>query len=100
MADRLNKQPAAAIVTAAWHELGAVFPGLPRPEPAMTTVARWPRSLPQYEVGHLERMSDLTDRVQQLGQLHLLGNGYRGVGVPDLIRDARAAAREVAENSR
>jgi protoporphyrinogen oxidase len=28
--------------------------------------------------------------------LTLLGNGYRGVGVPDLIRDARNAARAIA----
>jgi protoporphyrinogen/coproporphyrinogen III oxidase len=28
--------------------------------------------------------------------LWLLGNGYRGVGLPDLVRDARAAARRVA----
>ena len=100
IADALNPQPDQAIAAEAWRELGAVLPALPRPDLSMTTVARWPRSLPQYEVGHLERMAALQQKVQQLGDLHLLGNGYRGVGVPDLIRDARAAARKVAENSR
>lgn len=100
MADSLNPQPDNAIAAQAWRELGAVLPGLPLPDAALTTVARWPRSLPQYEVGHLQRMATLDGRIKQLRALDLLGNGYRGVGVPDLIRDARAAAREVAENSR
>jgi oxygen-dependent protoporphyrinogen oxidase len=69
----------------------------PLPEPQMTVVRRWPRSLPQYRVGHLERMKELEGRVQALDGLWLLGNGYRGVGLPDLIRDARAAARRVVE---
>jgi len=67
----------------------------PLPEPQITVVRRWPRSLPQYGVGHLERMAELTERAERLNDLWLLGNGYRGVGMPDLIRDARAAARQV-----
>jgi oxygen-dependent protoporphyrinogen oxidase len=69
----------------------------PLPEPQMTVVRRWPRSLPQYGVGHLERMKELEERVRKLDGLWLLGNGYRGVGLPDLIRDARAAARQFVE---
>jgi protoporphyrinogen/coproporphyrinogen III oxidase len=72
----------------------------PLPEPQMTVVRRWPRSLPQYAVGHLERMAELAGRVKAMNGLWLLGNGYRGVGVPDLIRDARAAARQLAGGSK
>jgi oxygen-dependent protoporphyrinogen oxidase len=68
----------------------------PLPEPQMTVIRRWPRSLPQYGVGHLERMAELGERIARLKDLWLLGNGYRGVGLPDLIRDSRAAAREFA----
>jgi oxygen-dependent protoporphyrinogen oxidase len=71
----------------------------PLPEPQTTVVRRWPRSLPQYGVGHLERMAKLQGRVHALDGLSLLGNGYRGVGLPDLIRDARAAARRETERS-
>jgi len=60
-------------------------------------VRRWPRSLPQYAVGHLEKMKKLEERVRAIKGMWLLGNGYRGVGVPDLVRDARTAARQVAE---
>ena len=66
----------------------------PLPEPQLTVVRRWPRSLPQYAVGHLERISELDNRIHALGGVWLLGNGYRGVGLPDLIRDARIAARQ------
>ena len=67
----------------------------PLPEPAFQIVRRWPSSLPQYEVGHLERVAEIEALVNQQPNLWLLGNGYRGVGLPDLIRDARAAAREL-----
>jgi oxygen-dependent protoporphyrinogen oxidase len=67
----------------------------PLPEPQVTVVRRWPRSLPQYSVGHLDRMAELTNRVQIIKGLTLLGNGYHGVGLPDLIRDARDAVRSI-----
>jgi oxygen-dependent protoporphyrinogen oxidase len=68
----------------------------PLPEPQITIVRRWPKSLPQYAVGHLERMKELDERIRSLDGFYLLGNGYRGVGLPDLIRDARIAARQIA----
>ncbi|WP_263367850.1 protoporphyrinogen oxidase [Edaphobacter bradus] len=67
----------------------------PLPEPQVTVIRHLPRSLPQYAVGHLERMAELNERVRALGSLWLLGNAYRGVGLPDLIRDARAAAQSL-----
>jgi oxygen-dependent protoporphyrinogen oxidase len=67
----------------------------PLPVPAITVIRRLPNSLPQYAVGHLDRIAELEARVQSIGNLWLLGNGYRGVGLPDLIRDARKAAYEV-----
>jgi oxygen-dependent protoporphyrinogen oxidase len=44
-------------------------------------------------------MGALDARIAQLPGLRLLGNGYRGVGLPDLIRDARAAARDTVKNT-
>ena len=96
MADAIQSQTDEAIATEAWRELGAVLPNLPEPIAALTVVARWPRSLPQYEVGHKERMSELNQRIEALGSLLLLGNAYHGVGVPDLIRDARQAVRSLS----
>lgn len=92
-ADALSPQSDEAISSTAFAQLTRILGPLPSPDSALTTVHRWPRSLPQYEVGHLERMTQLDRHIAKLGDLTLLGNGYRGVGLPDLIRDSRAAAR-------
>jgi oxygen-dependent protoporphyrinogen oxidase len=68
----------------------------PAPPPILTVVRRWPNSLPQYEVGHPTRVAQLEARLQTLPGLTLLGNALDGVGLPDLIRAARAAVRRVA----
>jgi oxygen-dependent protoporphyrinogen oxidase len=68
----------------------------PLPDPAITVIRRWPRSLPQYGIGHLDRIAELETRITQLPNLHLLGNAYHGVGLPDLIRDARTTAQIAA----
>jgi protoporphyrinogen/coproporphyrinogen III oxidase len=67
----------------------------PLPEPLFTVVRRWPRSLPQYAVGHLERIARLEEQVRALPGLHLIGNAYHGVGLPDLIQQGREAARQL-----
>ncbi len=69
----------------------------PLPQPTITTIRRWPRSLPQYEVGHQTRIAQLDQHIAALGNLTLLGNAYRGVGLPDLIRDARAAVQSLVK---
>jgi oxygen-dependent protoporphyrinogen oxidase len=92
-AERLMRCGNDEIASVARLELARILG--PLPEPQITVVRRWPRSLPQYSVGHLERMAELRERVGVLGGLVLLGNGYNGVGLPDLIRDARAAAIKV-----
>ncbi len=69
----------------------------PLPEHAdITTVRRWPRSLPQYEVGHLARIAEFDARVSALPGIGVAGNALRGVGLPDLIRDATHAAHALA----
>ncbi len=68
----------------------------PLPEATETVVRRWPQSLPQYAVGHLERMAELESMVSAMPGLHLVGSAYHGVGLPDLIRQGRATAGRLA----
>jgi protoporphyrinogen/coproporphyrinogen III oxidase len=68
----------------------------PLPEATETVVRRWPHSLPQYAVGHLERMAELQSILSEMPGLDLLGSAYHGVGLPDLIRQGRATARLLA----
>ena len=91
-AETLLDTPDETLAQLARQELARILG--PLPDPAFTIVRRWPGSLPQYAVGHLDRMAALDRRVAQLSGLSLLGNSYRGVGLPDLIRDARSAARQ------
>jgi oxygen-dependent protoporphyrinogen oxidase len=66
----------------------------PLPPSVLTVVRRWPNSLPQYAVGHLERAAELEARLaRELPGLKLLGNSLHGVGLPDLVRDARETVR-------
>jgi protoporphyrinogen/coproporphyrinogen III oxidase len=62
--------------------------GLPRPAVART-VRRWPGALPQYEVGHLQRVERIghTLRTQAPG-LHLAGASYDGLGLAARAREA------------
>jgi oxygen-dependent protoporphyrinogen oxidase len=64
----------------------------PLPPHLFAVVRRLPDSLPQYEVGHLERIEELESLARAYRGLHLIGNAYHGVGVSDLIRAGRAAA--------
>jgi oxygen-dependent protoporphyrinogen oxidase len=92
-ADALASATDAQIVAAAMQQLRTILG--PMPEPAHTTVRRWPRSLPQYEVGHLDRMAQLDALVARIPGLHLLGNSYRGIGMPDLVRGARKTVASI-----
>jgi len=94
-AQTIAAMPDEEIAALALSELAKILG--PLPTPAFSIVRRWPNSLPQYEVGHLDRISELEDLVHQQPNLWLLGNAYHGVGIPDLIRDSRAAARELLD---
>lgn len=67
----------------------------PLPDPLITVIRRLPASLPQYSVGHLDRIAELQSRLAtELPGLSLLGNALHGLGIPDVVRDARQAARQ------
>jgi oxygen-dependent protoporphyrinogen oxidase len=51
--------------------------------------------MPQYHVGHLGRLAAIAGRLDRLPGVFLAGAGYRGVGIPDCIRDGIAAADSV-----
>ena len=67
-------------------------------DPLFARVFRWPRSTPQYIVGHLARVHAIDDRLMRLPGVYLTGSGYRGTGIPDCIADARAMAARAAQH--
>ena len=67
-------------------------------EPFLARVYRWPRALPQYTLGHLERVATIDRHVAQLPGLYLLGSAYRGVGIPDCIQSGSDAATRALDH--
>ena len=67
--------------------------------PRFTRIARWPRSMAQYTVGHPARQAELEARLAQIPGLHVAGNAYQGIGIPDCIRMGKAAAEKILSAS-
>ena len=59
-------------------------------------VQRWGGGLPQYAVGHLDRVAAVRAAVAEVPGLAVCGAAYDGVGIPAVIASARTAARQVA----
>ena len=66
--------------------------------PLIADIARWPHSMPQYQIGHLDRVARIEQRVAQHPTLALAGNAYRGVGIPYCIASGQAAAERIARS--
>jgi oxygen-dependent protoporphyrinogen oxidase len=76
----------AAIVDALRKDLLATL-GIEAP-PAFEWIYRWPKAIPQYHVGHLDRLERIEKLRMKYPGLILGGSGYRGAGVNDCIVDA------------
>ncbi len=61
-------------------------------EPAYAEVNRWERGMPQYTLGHLDRLETMQRSLDRYPGLVLAGAAYRGIGIPDCIRDGTDAA--------
>lgn len=64
-------------------------------EPRLARVYRWERAMPQYEVGHRERVAAIEGSLARHPGLILAGASYHGVGVPDCIRQGQDAAERI-----
>ncbi len=61
-------------------------------EPVLTRVHRYPASMPQYRLGHLDRIESIERRLAALPGLSLAGSAYRGVGIADCVHSGDSAA--------
>jgi oxygen-dependent protoporphyrinogen oxidase len=64
-------------------------------QPLWTTIARWSQSMPQYHLGHLDRVGRIENLVSSIPGLELAGNAYRGVGIPHVIHSGEQAAERL-----
>ncbi|MDR0327384.1 MAG: protoporphyrinogen oxidase [Planctomycetaceae bacterium] len=65
-------------------------------EPLFTTVAHWANTMPQYNVGHRERIQEIEMCVSMEPTLALAGNAFHGVGIPNCIHTGFVAAEKIA----
>lgn len=68
-------------------------------EPLFVRESMWPESMPQYNVGHAEKVKIIEGIVNDLPGLHLVGNAYYGIGIPDCIRMGKQAAERIANSA-
>ncbi|MGW6859321.1 protoporphyrinogen oxidase [Streptomyces xanthophaeus] len=91
--DELLARPDRHLVRSAITELHRAVG--PMGEPLAARVTRWDRGLPQYGVGHRERVARIREAAGKLPGLALAGAAYEGVGVAACVATGRAAARQV-----
>ena len=78
------------------HHLGG--PGAPSLTPVWTAVQRWASLQPRYTLGHLDRLAALDAALARHPRLALAGASLRGVGLPDVIANAEAAADHLLDS--
>ncbi|MFZ5817071.1 MAG: protoporphyrinogen oxidase [Bacillota bacterium] len=91
-----TREPDEVIIGHARKELEQIM-GL-KAEPFFTRVFKWPRAMPQYRVGHLDRMDRVERLMQQTPGLYVAGAAFRGVGLPDCVREGSQAAEKAAKH--
>jgi oxygen-dependent protoporphyrinogen oxidase len=64
--------------------------------PVFHHIVRWPRAIPQYHLGHLERIAWIENRLERHSGLFLTGNAYRGVALNDCVEQAGLLAERIA----
>ena len=84
----------ASLAAVAASELAAAT-GV-RGAPAATRVSRWGGALPQYTVGHLDRVAGIRAGVARQPGLAVCGAAYDGVGIPACVATAQRAASQIA----
>jgi oxygen-dependent protoporphyrinogen oxidase len=78
------------LLALAFAEVQALF-GV-KSRPSYQRLVRWNRAMPQYHVGHVQRVASIKEQLAKYPGLALAGNAYEGVGIPQCIRSAEQAA--------
>ena len=67
-------------------------------KPLFHIITRWKKSMPQYNVGHIDRMKTVKESLaKELPGVYLAGGSYEGLGIPDCIDQGEAAVKKVLE---
>lgn len=67
----------------------------PEAKPRYARLFRWERGMPQYTLGHLDRVDEIERLEGEVRGFALAGNAYRGVGVPNALESGERAVSKV-----
>lgn len=90
----LTELPDDELVKIATSELSELIQA--NGQPVQQIIKRWPNSMPQYHLGHVELVDRIEQRVAAHEGLAIAGNAYRGVGIPHCIHSGELAAERLA----
>lgn len=95
--DRLGQLDDAELLTRLQADLADVtgLDASPVTAPATSLLQRWDHTMPQLEVGHTERITEVRRRLADGHRIALAGAPYDGIGISSCLRSARAAADAV-----
>ena len=83
------------ITALALEELRRILGIAPAAQPIFSRFYRWTLGMPQYTMGHLDRVALIEERSAGVAGLALAGGSYRGVGLPNCIESGEAAVSKV-----
>jgi oxygen-dependent protoporphyrinogen oxidase len=69
-------------------------------EPLINRVFIWENAMPQYNLGHPEKLVKIDAALEKHPGLALAGNGYRGIGIPDCIHSGELAVEKILKHER
>lgn len=69
-------------------------------QPVKARITRWVKTMPQYSMGHLERIAAIREREEAHAGLFITGASYSGVGIPDCVTAGQAVAKAALEHVR
>ena len=64
-------------------------------EPILTRIYRWEKAMPQYIIGHDERVSRIEQSISKYPDMFVTGSAYRGGGISECIKNAQLTAESV-----
>lgn len=67
-------------------------------DPLISRVFVWENAMPQYNLGHPDKLAKIESALAKHSGLALAGNGYRGIGIPDCINSGKVAVEKIIES--
>lgn len=92
MAEKSEEEIKAILLPAVAEILGITG------DPEMISISRWPRTMPQFHLGHTARIATIAEILNNYPTLAIAGNEFSGVGIPQCVHSGELAAEKVVQH--